>query len=377
MRKVQFPILYSRSSKGAVQTWQIEVEDNKYRTIAGQINGKLTTSTWTACEGKSSGKANATTAEQQAELEALSKFNKQLNKGYFQNVEDIDKVQFIEPMLAKKYEDYKDEVAEVLKNGGSLFSSEKLDGSRNVTSSRGMFSRNGKPWVSAPHIYEALKPVFDIFSDIVFDGELYADKFYNDFNAIISLVKKTKPTPEDLLASANSIEYHIYDIVDTKTNYIDRLNRLKSIKQDFKLPDFIKIVDAKPITDVSQIEQFHDEYVQKGYEGQMIRFNVPYENKRTKYLLKHKHFQTNEYKIVDIKEGIGNRTGVAGFITVDLGNNTTNDASIKGTFAYCKELLINKANYIGKTATVKYFNVTPAGFLRFPVVIDIGREDYE
>ena len=35
-----------------------------------------------------------------------------------------------------------------------------------------------------------MKPLFETNPDLIFDGELYADKFANDFNAICSLVKK-------------------------------------------------------------------------------------------------------------------------------------------------------------------------------------------
>ena len=37
----------------------------------------------------------------------------------------------------------------------------------------------------------------------------------------------------------------------------------------------------------------------------------------------------------------------------------------------------DKNNLIGKTATVKYFNLTPDGIPRFPYVINIDRESYE
>jgi hypothetical protein len=41
-------------------------------------------------------------------------------------------------------------------------------------------------------------------------------------------------------------------------------------------------------------------------------------------------------------------------------------------------LLKNKKKYIGKSATVKYFNLTPDDEIpRFPYVINIDRESYE
>ena len=45
--------LYSRSVKGKVNEFVIEVEGNKYRTITGFTDGIKTTSQWTACGAKS------------------------------------------------------------------------------------------------------------------------------------------------------------------------------------------------------------------------------------------------------------------------------------------------------------------------------------
>ena len=65
-----------------------------------------------------------------------------------------------------------------------------------------MTSRNGKPIVSAPHISDSLKKFFTQYPSIVLDGELYNHKFKNDFNKIMSLVKKTKPTKEQEVMNA-------------------------------------------------------------------------------------------------------------------------------------------------------------------------------
>jgi len=101
--------IYKRTSTGAIQQWQIEVQDNKFRTISGQVNGKKTTSEWTEAFGKNAGKANATTDAEQAQKEADAKFTKQLEKHYFRDINDIDEVQFPKAMLAHKYEKFDDQ----------------------------------------------------------------------------------------------------------------------------------------------------------------------------------------------------------------------------------------------------------------------------
>ena len=180
--------IYKKTKTGATQEWTIEVSNNRYRTQSGQCGGAITTNAWTVVYGKNVGKVNGTTDEQQAMAEAVAKRTKKLESGYFEDVNNINEQQYFEPMLAAQWEDYKDKIQY------PIFSQPKLDGIRCIVTKAGMFSRNGKPIISAPHIRESLNDVFENYPNLILDGELYADKFANDFNAIVSLVKKTKPT---------------------------------------------------------------------------------------------------------------------------------------------------------------------------------------
>jgi hypothetical protein len=99
----QLPILYSRTSTGAIQQWQIIVTDDKFCTVEGQKDGKLTTSLPTVCKGKNIGKANETSGEDQAIKEAKAKWQKKIDGGYHEDIGDIDTETFTEPMLAHKY----------------------------------------------------------------------------------------------------------------------------------------------------------------------------------------------------------------------------------------------------------------------------------
>ena len=127
-------------------------------------------------EGKNVGKVNETTAEEQAMKEAKAEWTKRTERGYFENIKNIDKGTIFKPMLANKWEDRKDKVTY------PLYSQPKLDGIRCIVKSDGMWTRTGKKIVSAPHIFQALKPYFEKNPDLIFDGELYADKYANDFN---------------------------------------------------------------------------------------------------------------------------------------------------------------------------------------------------
>jgi len=198
--------LYKRATNGKIVEHTIEVENNCFRTISGYTDGIKTTSEWTCCSGKNIGKKNETTPNEQAMAEAKAMWTKRVELGNFENINDIDNEVYFSPMLAHKWEDRKDKVKY------PVFSQPKLDGIRCIVRADGMWSRNGKRIISAPHIFESMKHLFDKNPDLIFDGELYADKFANDFNAICSLVKKTKPTANDLKKSAESIQYHIYDL---------------------------------------------------------------------------------------------------------------------------------------------------------------------
>jgi len=365
--------IFKKTKTGAVQEWTIEVSDNKYRTHSGQCGGIITTNSWTIVYGKNEGKANGTTDNEQALKEAIAKRTKKLESGYFENIKHINKTQYFEPMLASKWEDSKDKITY------PIYSQPKLDGIRCIVTKDGMFSRNGKPIISALHIIESLSEVFDQHPNLILDGELYADKFANDFNKIVSLVKKTKPTDADLKESEKNIQYWIYDIPSEDQNFGERCYALDELF-DTELESFEKhcvLVETDTCNNEDEVMELYGEYVDKGFEGQMLRLDKKYENKRSKSLMKHKSFVDEEYTILDIVEGEGNRTGTAGYMVFETENGDRFKSNVKGTWEETAEMLKNKKKLIGKQATIKYFNLTPAGIPRFPFVTNIDRNSYE
>ena len=163
--------------------------------------------------------------------------------------------------------------------------------------------------------------MFQAFPDMILDGELYADKFSNDFNAIISLVKKSKPTRDDLDASREHIRYFNYDMPGHgDLPFSDRLRMRNEYFEGFlhKFPCFHAVETIK-VENFEHMDILNEQYLQMGMEGQMIRIDGhAYENKRVKHLLKRKIFDEEEFVIADIIEGIGNRSGMAGFIVYYL-----------------------------------------------------------
>jgi ATP-dependent DNA ligase len=364
--------IYKKTKTGATQEWTIEVVGNKYRTHSGQVGGIITTNEWTIVYGKNTGKLNETTDKEQTMKEAVAKRTKKLESGYFENIKHINKTQYFEPMLASKWEDSKDKITY------PIYSQAKLDGIRCIVTSEGMFSRNGKEIISAPHIFESLKPLFQTNPQLIFDGELYADKFANDFNKIVSLVKKTKPTDADLKESKKNIEYHIYDLPSSDKNFVHRAYDLGILFETrSELHPHCKLVDTRKVEDENSVMEQYELLVDAGYEGQILRLDKKYENKRSKSLLKHKSFIDEEYTIVDVCEGEGNKTNMVGYMTFKTADGKPFKSNVKATFEESEEMFRNRKQLIGKQATIKYFNLTPDGIPRFPYVINIDRESYE
>lgn len=367
-----FPILYKfATDKKRINQWQIEVNNNSYRTISGFYGMTLTATAWTYCDGKNIGKSNATTDIEQAVDEASALHRKRIEKGYIEDITKLGKNKsYFEPMLAKKWEDEKHRIKY------PIYSQPKLDGIRCIAKADGLWSRNGKAIHSVPHIFDSLKPLFIAKPDLILDGELYCDKLVNDFNKIISLCRKTKPTPEDLIESEKHIEYHIYDIPSIKKNFHDRYfhdhgNLSLGSKYCRWVETNVIIKNNMDDSDFDIVIQFMD-YINRGYEGQIIRLNGPYENKRSKYLLKHKAFETSEFPIRGVIEGKGNLRGKVGKLVFD-----TFDAAINAPWEELEALWQVKDTLIGKEATVRYFKETNDGSLRFPKVLQIDRWSYE
>ncbi len=362
--------LYKRQeSLNKIQEYSLEVVGNHYRSTSGYTDGAKTTSEWTYCGGKNVGRSNETTDVQQALLEAQAKWKKKIDKGYFTDIKKIDTSELFKPMLANKWEDQKHKVSY------PLYSQPKLDGIRCIAKADGMWTRTGKAIISAPHIFEALKPLFKADPKLILDGELYCDKYANDFNAIVSLVKKTKPTKQDLADSAKVIEYHIYDLPSHKGTFSERSSYLCN---SLSLPECCKRVNTFLVLSEKDVHSQYEVYVAQGYEGQMIRVDGKYENKRSNTLLKHKSFIDEEYTITGVIEGNGNLAGMVGALEFDCPTATTSsffNASVNGGWEHLKQLWKDRKSLIGQTATVKYFNLTPDGVPRFPKVTAI--RDYE
>ena len=364
--------LYKRTTVGKIQEWTIEVVDDKFRTISGQEDGKKITNNWTVCEGKNVGKKNETTGAEQALKEAEAKHQKKRDKGYTLDVAKIDKKKFYEPMLAQDFKN-KNRRKEVMTEigseednttgfGAAVFSQPKLDGIRCVAMREGLFTRTGKPITAVPHISEELEPFFEKYPNATLDGELYNHAYKDDFNKIIHLVRKQNLTEEHLEESEAMIEYHIYDapvigkhnpsrkggcytekdLFSDRTSVLDaqfaNLGLNQSLENGITTGSLV-IVETTEVNSREHLDELYEDYVERGYEGQMIRLDGPYENKRSPKLLKRKEFVDEEYTILGYEEGEGNRTGTIKHFKFKNKDGRDFKSNVKGSFEYLAELL--------------------------------------
>jgi DNA ligase-1 len=369
--------LYKRDSKGKLRIWEIQwgySDDSTVlepkagtRTISGLVDGKKVTSGWNLSEAKNVGRANATTMITQAESEAKSQWDIKAEKEYFNDVLLVDTYDKFKPMLAHDYTKTKVPVTQG-------WVQPKLDGIRCVVNKDGMWTRSGKAINSCPHIWESLQGFMEQNPHYILDGELYNHELKADFNKIISLVRKVKSTPADIEEAKSLVQYHVYDMFDKSATDMSFVNRVKQAY--WAKNDYVKIVTTDFCDTQEELDELYSDYMLNGYEGQMVRQDAPYENKRSKNLLKRKEFITEEYDVVSVEEGQGNWATYAKRFVLKLPNGVEFGAGVRGNQAQLKELW--ESDTKPTWATLRYFEMTPDGVPRFPVVIDYGvgeRED--
>ena len=239
------------------------------------------------------------------------------------------------------------------------------------------YSRTGKEWKNIDHILEELIPFFDKFPNVILDGELYNHGLKDNFEKIISLVRKTKPTDEDRQEASELTQFHCYDIIDEELPFDQRI---EFVRQNVPLNDCIRYVQTHGhIRDEDHAEASHQFNLRSGYEGSIVRTNDTYKCKRSHNLRKFKDFSDAEATIIDFVEGKGKRAGHLGkFIMRDDEGNEFGCPPGKGyNYKDMKRLLHRAKWYVDHKAraTFTYFERTKKGSYRHPLFKTI--RDYE
>ena len=259
-----------------------------------------------------------------------------------------------------------------------VFIQPKLDGVRCLiqydTGVVTAYSRTGKVWKNIDHIIWNLYKFFDKHPNVTLDGELYNHDFRDDFEQIISMVRKTKPTDEARLESAENVQFHCYDIINETMTFAERDY---FIKQNVPRNHCIKHLITLHVSDELSAKTAHQINLDAGYEGSIVRTNDTYQCKRSHNLRKFKDFQDAEAYIVGYEEGKGKREGTLGkFLMQDEDGNKFGCPPGNGyNYKDMKKMLENIHEYMGQTATFTYFERTKAGSYRHPLFKSI--RDYE
>jgi hypothetical protein len=380
--------LYTSDSKGKTRIWQCwqGTKDDIFGIFCtdGQLGGKIKDPIFSEAKAQNVGKSNATTPEQQSHLMVEQEVGKKLRSNYFRSIEEIADNKLWLPMLCPSGMVYPDYIKKKPISWPAL-ASNKLDGARcNAMLKDGkvyLQTRTGKEWLNCNHIKESLKPFFEQHPTIILDGEFYNHALKYEFEELMSILRKQKPTPAEREYSKANAEYHIYDYYDKDDTQLDALDRDETLtiwfKTDLKL-DYILHEKSEFVESEEHYTEFHNKALAEGYEGSILRLKgSPYDvDKRSPYLLKRKEKMDTECEIIDVIEGEGTNKGVAAKIIIKH-NGVQQDAGMARGWNHikCKDLLENKISVIGQQGTVEYFGLTEYGKLRFPKFKSV--RDYE
>ena len=250
-----------------------------------------------------------------------------------------------------------------------VFIQPKLDGVRcliqcNPSKMVIAYSRTGKVWKNIDHILNKLIPFFAEHPNVVLDGELYNHDFKDDFESIISMVRKTKPTDVDRLISRDNVQFHCYDIVNKKMKFS---TRDKWIAKNLPTSYCVKHMITLHATGELSAKVAHQINLDAGYEGSIVRLDDPYQCKRSHSLRKIKDFHDAEATITGWVEGKGKRIGTIGkFTAVDSEGNEFG-MPVMDKFKILQANFETMKDWVGETATFTYFERTKAGSYRHPL----------
>ena len=269
----------------------------------------------------------------------------------------------IKPMLAYKVDKKPVDWSE------KVFIQPKLDGVRCIFTKDGAYSRTGKEFKNLAHIKYDLTDFFRKHPNVILDGELYNHALKDDFEKIISLVRKQKPTDQDARDAENLVQYHVYDVIHNMLHDVNYEDRFNWLTRYLPIAASMTLIKNTVVESALQAHILHDVHLTQGYEGSMLRLNKKYEHKRSYNLQKFKDFSDTEATIVGYEAGKGKFTGLIGkfFMQDDDGNEFGCPIGKGYNFADRKVILDNIHDYIGQRATFTYFQRTQAGSYRHPL----------
>lgn len=302
--------------------------------------------------------------------------------------ESIDKFQVA---LAKKLQ----EVKNVDPIDSTWFVSRKMDGARciaicvqdwvdgELTQEVKFFSRQGKEFTTLSNLISDVKQMFLACGagTFILDGEMCLVDENGDehFDWVMKEITRKNHTIENPC-------YQVFDLLnddwfygrETSDNFGDRLHSLCEIWYQTR-PSHIRVAEQERITSQDILDKWQEKAKDGGWEGLMIRKDVPYEGKRTNNLLKIKAMQDAEYVVEGVINGKAtyNEGGAKEYDIISALLIRHRGNIVKVGSGLSKEQRIGwygrPDEIIGKVITVQYFEETKDSktgeySLRFPVL---------
>lgn len=376
--------LYKKDANGKIRVWQIRSTEEGIFTSDGLLNGKMKEETFKEAITNKQFK----TKHSKAIAMEKSAITKKLRSNYFDKVENIKEEDILfmccgcpSGMIWEEWKDKNHVVYPAL-------ASPKLDGSKMYSTWRDgrvfLNTRSAKEHKNFRHIEEALADFYETNPNIVLDGEAYNHEYADRFEELQSIFRKENPTEEQRQLSKKIAKFYIYDAIDLnkpKATALERQQLLSwvftKLDREYLIPWFSDVV-----LNEEQYNDFHEICMNKGFEGSVLKISdAPYVQRKNKNVMKRKPKFDCEFLIMNIIEGSGTTKGVAGSVVIGLAtnkgmneehslklDNKTQEAGFaKGwNHKMLKEMLENKADYIGKMGTIEYGGITAYGKLRFP-----------
>jgi DNA ligase-1 len=218
-------------------------------------------------------------------------------------------------------------------------------------------TRNGNPMPSLDHLADEVLSLLSGREGIwVLDGEAVSGKSF--FTSVGDLRSE---------APADDARVWLFDLPSVDGDYSTRRASLEALFAQ-SYPSSLLLIPSVSCTPEDAFVRFTSE----GFEGAMVKDTAaPYAHGiRSRAWLKVKDADTTDGQIVDVVEGTGKCSGMAGHIVVRCGRR---DVSV-GTGmddATRQSLLANRSQLIGQTAEVDFQMRTPKGSLRHPVFVRV------
>lgn len=216
-------------------------------------------------------------------------------------------------------------------------------------------SRNGKTIDLLGHLEKEFVELANGI-DTVFDGELLVKDESGTLNRQTGngiLNKAGKGTISE--AEASMVHATIWDIIPymyfidsyCPMPYKDRFARLKKSNKISIVPNFT-------VENIEEAQAKFKEYYDQGEEGIILKdMNAPWENKRSKALIKFKGELECDLKIVDVEDGTGKYEGMLGALVCESEDGIIK-VKVGSGFNDEDRKKIKKQDVLGKVVAVKY-----------------------